>query len=164
MATGISGRNIAAGSSQQSLPGSPEEMRIPLSRLDTHRDQLDMGWKNETDKKKAEETLEKMSGAFSALIESVGEQPEREGLKRTPLRAAKALCFFTKGYEDNLASKFKGQQSWGTPSFCITKEHCSCFPDQAARSKKPRSQSPGVMVGVDFVGVTSFRPITCLLL
>ncbi|CAI8006093.1 GTP cyclohydrolase 1 [Geodia barretti] len=104
MATGISGRNIAAGSSQQSLPGSPEEMRIPLSRLDTHRDQLDMGWKNETDKKKAEETLEKMSGAFSALIESVGEQPEREGLKRTPLRAAKALCFFTKGYEDNLAS------------------------------------------------------------
>jgi GTP cyclohydrolase I len=104
MATGISGGKVAAGSSQHSLPGIPEEMRIPLSRLDTHRDQLDMGWKNETDKKKAEETLEKMSGAFSALIESVGEQPEREGLKRTPLRAAKALCFFTKGYEDNLAS------------------------------------------------------------
>ena len=103
MATGLgeSGSEAVAGSSQS----ESQEMRIPLSRLDTHRDQLDMGWKSEADKKKAEETLEKMSGAFSALIESVGEEPEREGLKRTPLRAAKALCFFTKGYEDNLASK-----------------------------------------------------------
>ena len=104
---------------QQIPPGSLEEMRIPLSRLDTHRDLQELGWKTEDDKKKADETLEKMSGAFAAIIESVGEQPEREGLKRTPLRAAKALCFFTKGYEDNLTSKqwSKGQKSLYTPPF-----------------------------------------------
>ncbi len=31
-------------------------------------------------------------------FQCLGEDPEREGLKSTPLRAAKALCFLTKGY------------------------------------------------------------------
>jgi GTP cyclohydrolase I len=89
----------------QSIQGvDKEERRIPLSRLDTHRDQR-IAWESEEDGQLASDTLEKMSGAFSALIECVGDRPEREGLKRTPMRAAKALCFFTKGYEDNLMSK-----------------------------------------------------------
>ena len=86
-----------------------EKRRIPLSRLDTHRDQR-IAWENEEDGQLASETLHKMSGAFSALIECVGDHPEREGLKRTPMRAAKALCFFTKGYEDNLTSKLRRGQ------------------------------------------------------
>ena len=77
--------------------------RIPLSRLDTHRDQK-IGWETEEDGQVASDTLQRMSGAFSTLIECVGDRPEREGLKRTPMRAAKAFCFFTKGYEDNLKS------------------------------------------------------------
>ena len=103
MATGP--RNEVAAELQGKSPhGGEEKRRIPLSRLDTHRDQR-ISWESEEDEKTASDTLQKMSGAFSALIESVGERPEREGLKRTPLRAAKALCFFTKGYEDNLTSK-----------------------------------------------------------
>ena len=81
-----------------------DKRRIPLSRLDTHRDQR-IAWENEEDGQLASDTLHKMSGAFSTLIECVGDHPEREGLKRTPMRAAKAFCFFTKGYEDNLLSK-----------------------------------------------------------
>lgn len=34
-------------------------------------------------------------------IELVGENPERDGLKRTPLRVAEALKFFTRGYREN---------------------------------------------------------------
>ena len=81
-----------------------EKRRIPLSRLDTHRDQR-IVWENEEDGQVARDTLQKMSAALSTLVECVGDKPEREGLKRTPMRAAKALCYFTKGYEDNLQSK-----------------------------------------------------------
>ena len=95
------------------------ERRIPLSRLDTHRDQQ-ISWRTEQDAGKASETLERLSGAFSTLIECVGEHPEREGLKRTPIRAAKALCFFTKGYEDNLSSTFQSLCG-GTPCTVYTR-------------------------------------------
>ena len=65
-----------------------------------------IAWKNGDDGKAASDTLEKMSGAFSTLMKCLGDPyPERESLKRTPLRAAKAFCYFTKGYEDNLESK-----------------------------------------------------------
>ena len=40
---------------------------------------------------------------FRAIIESIGENPEREGLLRTPQRAAKAMEFLTQGYEQDVA-------------------------------------------------------------
>lgn len=38
-------------------------------------------------------------GLVRQLLEQLGEDPEREGLKRTPLRVAKALDFLTSGYQ-----------------------------------------------------------------
>ena len=35
------------------------------------------------------------------MLVSIGEDPERSGLIDTPTRAAKAMMFFTKGYEDS---------------------------------------------------------------
>ncbi|MGH8456936.1 MAG: GTP cyclohydrolase I FolE [Stenotrophobium sp.] len=43
-----------------------------------------------------------MEQQFRAIIEAIGENPDREGLLRTPHRAAKALEFLTQGYEQDL--------------------------------------------------------------
>jgi GTP cyclohydrolase I len=42
--------------------------------------------------------IERMADKYRSLLESIGEDPEREGLIKTPERAAKALQFLTHGY------------------------------------------------------------------
>ena len=37
------------------------------------------------------------------MLTAIGENPAREGLLDTPNRAAKAMMFFTKGYEDSVS-------------------------------------------------------------
>ncbi len=51
---------------------------------------------------KQEMRLERMKGAVRTLLECVGEDPDRQGLLDTPERYAKALLFFTKGYQENV--------------------------------------------------------------
>ncbi|KAH6570233.1 hypothetical protein BASA50_011314 [Batrachochytrium salamandrivorans] len=51
-----------------------------------------------------EERLNAMADAVKSILNNVGEDSDREGLLKTPMRYAKALMFFTKGYEENLAS------------------------------------------------------------
>src|SRR5499427_8566540 len=46
--------------------------------------------------------LEGMENSFRDLLEAVGENPEREGLLRTPSRAARAFDFLTNGYRQDL--------------------------------------------------------------
>ncbi|MBX2998844.1 MAG: GTP cyclohydrolase I FolE [Caldilineaceae bacterium] len=51
-------------------------------------------------------SVESYDPEFEALVEQMltrlGEDPERDGLKRTPLRVAKAMDFLTSGYEMSL--------------------------------------------------------------
>jgi GTP cyclohydrolase I len=49
-----------------------------------------------------------MEAQFRAIIEAVGENPEREGLIRTPHRAAKAMQFLTQGYEQDIGEIVNG--------------------------------------------------------
>lgn len=46
--------------------------------------------------------LQKLSGAVRTILECLGEDPDREGLLGTPERYAKAMLFFTKGYQENV--------------------------------------------------------------
>ena len=52
--------------------------------------------------------LQTMAGHVKALLELVGEDPEREGLLLTPMRVAKSLSFLTDGYTQNADSLLKG--------------------------------------------------------
>lgn len=49
-----------------------------------------------------------MENQFRAIIEAIGENPQREGLLRTPHRAAKAMEFLTQGYEQDVQEIVNG--------------------------------------------------------
>lgn len=48
-----------------------------------------------------EETTKKISDHYTDILKNIGEDPNREGLEKTPERVAKALQFLTHGYDLN---------------------------------------------------------------
>jgi GTP cyclohydrolase I len=45
------------------------------------------------------EKIAALSAHYYAILKEIGEQPDRDGLKKTPERVAKAMQFFTHGYD-----------------------------------------------------------------
>ncbi|KAG8750954.1 hypothetical protein FRC14_008265 [Serendipita sp. 396] len=73
-------------------------------------DQYGLGWPAKSTLSRlnatAEEKLErenKLAAAVRTLLECIGEDPDREGLQRTPARYAQALMWMTRGYEERLS-------------------------------------------------------------
>lgn len=56
--------------------------------------------------------VSKMEKSYKSILSELGEDVNREGLLRTPLRAAKAMQFLTKGYNESI----KGERSRGKVS------------------------------------------------
>jgi GTP cyclohydrolase IA len=48
----------------------------------------------------------RMAEAVRTILDCIGEDPDREGLLRTPERYAQAVMWMTKGYEERLAGAF----------------------------------------------------------
>jgi GTP cyclohydrolase I len=58
------------------------------------------------------DNIKELSGIYYKVLKLIGENPDREGLKGTPVRVAKALNFMTMGYGQNAceiinSAKFK---------------------------------------------------------
>lgn len=56
----------------------------------------------------SQQQMERMTDAVRTLLEGVGEDPEREGLLKTPQRVAKAMQFLTSGYNQSLEDIVNG--------------------------------------------------------
>ncbi|KAJ9617090.1 GTP cyclohydrolase I [Cladophialophora chaetospira] len=56
----------------------------------------------------AQQRLDKLADAVRTIFECIGEDPNREGIRDTPQRYAKALMYFTKGYEENVRDLVNG--------------------------------------------------------
>jgi len=48
---------------------------------------------------------QKIASAVRTILECIGEDPDREGLLRTPERFAQAVMWMTRGYEERLAGR-----------------------------------------------------------
>lgn len=48
--------------------------------------------------------LDNLASNYEQIIAGIGENPDREGLQDTPVRAAKAMQFLTQGYQQSLES------------------------------------------------------------
>ncbi len=55
-----------------------------------------------------EQSLENLMQSVSSILNEVGEDPNREGLLKTPLRVAKAYKFLTKGYDEDIDKLLNG--------------------------------------------------------
>lgn len=82
--------------------------RVPLKSLFLICVGLGTRERLEATPEQAAERLKKLEGAIVTILECVGEDPDREGLRRTPERYAKAMLFFTKGYEENVRDLMNG--------------------------------------------------------
>lgn len=46
--------------------------------------------------------IEQLTDNYRAILQGIGEDPSREGLRDTPMRAAKAMAYLTEGYRTDL--------------------------------------------------------------
>ena len=56
---------------------------------------------------RSDENMILLKHHFEEILKLIGEDASREGLLKTPLRAAKALMFFTKGYDETISEAVK---------------------------------------------------------
>ncbi|XP_034504428.1 GTP cyclohydrolase 1 [Ailuropoda melanoleuca] len=63
------------------------------------------GWKGERPRSEEDNELNlpNLAAAYSSILRSLGEDPQRQGLLKTPWRAATAMQFFTKGYQETIS-------------------------------------------------------------
>lgn len=67
-------------------------------------------------------TEEAIAAGIKTILYNIGENPDREGLKETPMRAAKAWNFLTSGYHQDPAAVMKQFDSDGYNQLILLKD------------------------------------------
>jgi len=52
--------------------------------------------------------MDDIKASYLSILQSIGENPDRDGLKDTPARAAKAMRYLTQGYDQTLEEVLNG--------------------------------------------------------
>ncbi|OXA60687.1 GTP cyclohydrolase 1 isoform X2 [Folsomia candida] len=94
----INGHNGSTESESPKTPKTPRTSTTPGHENCSFHHDMELDHKPPT----REDLIPNMSSAYKELIASLGEDPERQGLLKTPERAAKAMLFFTKGYDQTI--------------------------------------------------------------
>lgn len=106
---GVSGhRGRVAASDQSDTDNSDMEADIRHSSS-PYKDSGYSDIDGPVEKKKVnrDELLPSLASNYRQILKQVGEDPNREGLLDTPMRAAKAMTFFTKGYQETVQEVVK---------------------------------------------------------
>uniref|UniRef100_A0A8C3U7I3 GTP cyclohydrolase 1 n=1 Tax=Catharus ustulatus TaxID=91951 RepID=A0A8C3U7I3_CATUS len=82
---------------QERPPPSPEPPSVPPGSAE--------GWRGERPRSEEDNelSLPGLAAAYTSILRALGEDPQRQGLLKTPWRAATAMQFFTKGYQETIA-------------------------------------------------------------
>uniref|UniRef100_U3JMD6 GTP cyclohydrolase 1 n=1 Tax=Ficedula albicollis TaxID=59894 RepID=U3JMD6_FICAL len=97
----------SSGLNPQLVPQPRESPHNPSPHLNlTPRDPLGFdGWRGERPRSEEDNelSLPGLAAAYTSILRALGEDPQRQGLLKTPWRAATAMQFFTKGYQETIA-------------------------------------------------------------
>ncbi|KAF5901716.1 WD repeat and HMG-box DNA-binding protein 1 isoform X1, partial [Clarias magur] len=77
--------------------------RLPFCQTSTEKGQME-SWKEERTRslEDNEMSLPSIVAAYTSILSGLGEDPQRQGLLKTPYRAATAMQYFTKGYQEKI--------------------------------------------------------------
>ncbi|OJD11646.1 GTP cyclohydrolase I [Blastomyces percursus] len=91
-----------------SRPASPYTLNPPIDFDGLSWPSVGTRERLEATPEESEKRTQKLADAVRTILECIGEDPEREGLLGTPERYAKAMMYFTKGYEENVRDLVNG--------------------------------------------------------
>ncbi|XP_028257821.1 GTP cyclohydrolase 1 [Parambassis ranga] len=97
------------GTGRSAAPPPPPhaaDPQAPGAESGSHRPSNSVmeSWKEERTRsvEDNEMSLPSLAAAYTTILRGLGEDPQRQGLLKTPWRAATAMQFFTKGYQEKI--------------------------------------------------------------